>query len=168
MATTGPPVPVTARPIIAAGFDLPPGTATSPKERRRRRRDDHPHDEAAWRLRHLKRSILKDVSPIVVPDGDEALRRRSLFGRAMGSAASMATHFFTDFPFSGEVNLLTTGALGTWRVFSTTTLPRGVAYLALSAPGAGRRLDDARRDERGGPVVLDCGRGVRVQSARPA
>ena len=49
----------------------------------------------------------------------------------------MATSLFTDFPFSGEVNILTTGALAPGAVFSPTALPRGVAYLALSAPGPG-------------------------------
>ena len=42
--------------------------------------------------------------------------------------------FFTDFPFSGEVNFLTTGAVAPGEVLSPTALPRGVAYLALAAP----------------------------------
>jgi hypothetical protein len=129
--------PVTTRPIIAAGFDLPGGadaesTATSATA------ENHPHDEAAWRLRHLKRSILKDAAPIVVlTDDDAVVPTGSLFGRAMGSAASIASSIFTDFPFSGEVNFLTTGAVAPGAVLSATALPRGVAYLALAAPGAG-------------------------------
>jgi len=126
--------PVTARPIIAAGFDLPRGTETTESTAA----ENHPHDEAAWRLRHLKRSILKDVSPILVLAEDQAFEpTTSLFGRAVGSAASMASSFFTDFPFSGEVNFLTTGALAPGEMLSTTALPRGVAYLALTTPGAG-------------------------------
>ena len=69
VASTGT-APVMARPIIAAGFDLPRGTETpktDPVDA-----DGHPHDEAAWRTRHLPRSILKDASPIVVLTDDEA------------------------------------------------------------------------------------------------
>jgi hypothetical protein len=55
----------------------------------------------------------------------------------MGSAANIASSFFTDFPFSGEVNFLTTGAVAPGAMLRTTALPRGVAYLALTAPGAG-------------------------------
>ena len=52
----------------------------------------------------------------------------------MDSAASLATTFFTDLPFSGEVNLLTTGAFGPGEMFSGDLLPRGVAYMAIGAP----------------------------------
>ena len=127
--------PVKARPIIAAGFELPRGgdsasTASASSE--------HPHDDAAWWTRHLKRSILKDSSQILVlSDDDPVPSNGSLFGRAMDSAASVATSLFTDFPFSGEVNFLTTGSVAPGAMLSTTALPRGVAYLALGAPGAG-------------------------------
>jgi hypothetical protein len=127
--------PVKARPIIAAGFELPRGgdsasTGSSSAE--------HPHDEAAWWTRHLKRSILKDSSQVLVLGDDDALPSSgSLFERAMGSAASVASSLFTDFPFSGEVNFLTTGSVAPGALLSTTALPRGVAYLALAAPGAG-------------------------------
>jgi hypothetical protein len=128
--------PVKARPIIAAGFELPRGgdgtssTASS---------TEHPHDDAAWWTRHLKRSILKDSSQILVLNDDEPLPSNgSLFGRAMGSAASVASSLFTDFPFSGEVNFLTTGSVAPGAaLLSTTALPRGVAYLALAAPAPG-------------------------------
>ena len=136
VATTGSTAaPVQARPIIAAGFALPgsddPAAEPEPSG------DEHPHDEAAWRLRHLKRSILKDASSILVLSDDEGVPSGSLFGRAMGSAASLASSLFTEFPFSGEVNFLTTGALAPGAMLSSTALPRGVAYLALAAPGAG-------------------------------
>jgi hypothetical protein len=137
VATTGT-APVMARPIIAAGFDLPRGTEGTKGDPADA--DGHPHDEAAWRTRHLPRSILKDAAPIVVLTDDQAAAfapTTSLFGRAMGSAANIATSLFTDFPFSGEVNILTTGALAPGAVFSPTALPRGVAYLALSAPAPG-------------------------------
>ena len=55
----------------------------------------------------------------------------------MGSAANLATSLFTDFPFSGEVNFLTTGAVAPGAVLSATAFPRGVAYLAIGAPTSG-------------------------------
>lgn len=128
-------VPVKARPIIAAGFELPrggDGASSTPSS------SEHPHDDAAWWTRHLKRSILKDSSQILVLSDDGPVPSNgSLFGRAMGSAASVASSLFTDFPFSGEVNLLTTGSVAPGALLSTTALPRGVAYLALAAPAPG-------------------------------
>lgn len=138
VGTSGAPAAtIEARPIIAAGFDLPPG-AEAEAGATETEGDDHPHTEAAWRLRHIKRSILKDASSIVVlPGGDDVVPGGSLFGRAVGSAASLATSLFTDFPFTGEVNFLTTGAAAPGALLSATAFPRGVAYLALAAPGAG-------------------------------
>ena len=129
--------PVKTRPIIAAGIDLPRGTSTEP-ESEGANAGDHPHSEIAFRLRHIKRSILKDASPIVVLTEDhEIVPSGSRFGRAMGSAASLATSLFTDFPFSGEVNFLTTSALAPGALLSSPMLPRGVAYLALATPATG-------------------------------
>jgi hypothetical protein len=132
--------PVAARPIMAAGVGLPGGTlADQPDEETPGEttvRDDHPHSETAWRLRHIKRSILKDSAPIVtVVERDPEISSGTLFGRAMGSAASLATTFFTDLPFSGEVNLLTTSAFFAREdLFAGNLLPRGVAYMAIGAP----------------------------------
>jgi hypothetical protein len=141
VATSGEASPVPARPIMAAGFGLPQGTladqpdASETSSDTTVARDDHPHNETAWRLRHIKRSILKDSAPIVtVVERDGDIATGSLFERAMDSAASLATTFFTDLPFSGEVNLLTTGAFGPGEMFSGDLLPRGVAYMAIGAP----------------------------------
>ena len=51
----------------------------------------------------------------------------------MGAAAGS---FFADLPFTGEVNLLTTGAFAPGDLFSRDMLPRGVAYLTIGAPTA--------------------------------
>jgi hypothetical protein len=139
VATTGTAAPVPARPIMAAGFGLPAGTLADQPDASETEttvaRDDHPHNETVWRLRHIKRSILKDSAPIVsVVERDAEITPDSFFERAMGSAAGLATTFFTDLPFSGEVNLLTTGAFGPGELFSGETLPRGVAYMAIGAP----------------------------------
>jgi hypothetical protein len=132
VATTGD-APLSARPIIAAGFDLP-RTDTPEAEPAKEDGGDHPHSELAWRLRHIKRSILKDTAPAVVVTS-ETPELESIFGRATAAAYAWSNATFTDLPFSGEVNLLTTSAFspGTW---TGSDMPRGVAYFSLGAPTA--------------------------------
>jgi hypothetical protein len=97
------------------------------------------HSGRAWRIRHGRRSILKDLDSVIdlveaeygTPDGG------SFFGRAMGSARS-ATSLLADVAWSGEVNLLTTTSFDAPRdLFDADALPRGVAYLSLGAPAGG-------------------------------
>jgi hypothetical protein len=136
VATTGTTDGVTARPILAAGFGLPSVDSEDSKPAD----DDHSHTDTAWRLRHLTRSILKDASSIVVVENndDSVAPESSFFGHMSQSASTAVASFFSDLPFSGEVNLLTTGAFAPGRLFSSETLPRGVAYVAIGAPtGAG-------------------------------
>jgi hypothetical protein len=125
--------PLRTRPIVAAGFDLPKGE-TEPATAAGGSTSDHPHTDVAWRLRHIKRSILKDSAPSVIVAGHTPdFQPGSLFGRAMHSATSLAGALFADVPFTGEVNLLTTGAFGP-DLISGANLPRGVAYFSLGAP----------------------------------
>ena len=61
--------------------------------------------------------------------------RRSALRRGAPGAAAVAGSFLADLPFTGEVNLLTTGAFAPGGgLFSGDMLPRGVAYLAIGAP----------------------------------
>ncbi len=104
--------------------------------------EDHDHGEVTWRLRHLKRSVLKDVDPgVVTADDDDSFWEDSLesIGRAMGSSARVATSLFADLPLSGEVNFLTTTSFDQPQdLFSIHGAPRGVAFVSLNAPtGAG-------------------------------
>ncbi|HET7620210.1 MAG TPA: TonB-dependent receptor [Vicinamibacterales bacterium] len=127
---------LTKRPVLTAGLELPDGAAPEAAG------DDepHPHGETAWRLRHIKRSILKSTGDAVaIADAIEAAAppESSVFSRALDGAATAATALFTDLPFSGEVNLLTTSALGQGPLFSADLLPRGVAYVSIGAPLAG-------------------------------
>ena len=129
--------PVEARPIVAAGFGLPagpqPDSADSKDEAA-----DHPHGETAWRLRHIKRSILKDRNnAVVLADNEPPLPDASVFSRAYNSVGAFGGSVFSGLPFSGEVNLLTTGAVGQGDLFSAVGLPRGIAYLALGSPTPG-------------------------------
>ena len=83
--------------------------------------------------------MLKDSGEVVAidePPSDATLPEApsSILGGAFASAAS----FFTDPPFSGEVNLLTTSAIASGQQLSTgDLLPRGVAYVSIGAPVAG-------------------------------
>lgn len=125
---------VTARPILAAGFGLP--TIEMPEmPEATAADDDHSHTETAWRLRHLTRSILKSSAHAVVfADDENGSPDDPLFGRAARGVGSVAGSLFADLPFTGEVNLLTTGAFGPSDLFSGDILPRGVAYLAIGSP----------------------------------
>ena len=137
-AATAEASPLTARPILTAGVTLPTGenpTAESDN-----------HTETAWRLRHIARSVLKQTGDVVsiadaaaeqpVPAGSP-----SIFGRAFDNAANMAASFFTATPFSGEVNFLTTSALGAGPLLFSDFVPRGVAYMSIGAPAASGRWD---------------------------
>lgn len=126
---------IKGRTILAAGFEAPAEPAGTPAATAGSAgtKDDHPHTETAWRLRHIKRSILKDSAREILVTADNE-PRGSAFGRAFGSAGSFATALFTDLPFSGEVNVLTTSAFAPGGFVLSSALPRGVAYLSLGAP----------------------------------
>ena len=101
---------------------------------------EHEHDEVAWRLRHSRRSVLKDTRPgIEALAGDESFLEDSLSGltRAVGSPARLATALFSDVPLDGQINLLTTTSLDRpQELFSSNGMSRGVAYVALRTPAA--------------------------------
>ena len=97
--------------------------------------------ETAWRLRHARRGILKEATlpDLLVVDGTSS--NSAVFGGAFGSPVRLATNFFTDALFSGQVNLLTTGTFDTpQQLFSADNLSRGIAYIRLGA-AAGTRAD---------------------------
>jgi hypothetical protein len=90
------------------------------------------HGETAWRLRHARRGILKETT---LPDLLVLDRHPLGFGDALGSPVRLATSFFTETPFSGQVNFLTTGSLDTpEQLFSPHNLSRGIAYVRVGAP----------------------------------
>jgi outer membrane receptor protein involved in Fe transport len=101
--------------------------------------DDHSHTEAAWRLRHLKRSVLKEAETAVVAIDDDSFIEDSFesIGRAMNFSARVASSVLGDLPLSGEVNFLTTRSFDQpQELFSIDALPRGVAFVSLNAPTA--------------------------------
>jgi hypothetical protein len=122
-------------PSIVAASVVPEGTPVQPAE------TPHGHDEVAWRLRHLKRSVLKDASDAVAEVNDDP----SLFGdslsglsRAVGHSARLASHLFDDLSLTGQFNLITTTSFDRPQdLFSMNVdVPRSIAYVALEAPGA--------------------------------
>jgi len=136
---------VSSYPVLAAGVAsapaAPPAEAATPDapdntaEARGPVNDDH--SEIAWRLRHARRAVLKDVTlpdDLLVDDGEEA-NTANVFSRSSASAARLATSFFADTPFVGQVNLLTTGSFDSaQQLFSPTNFAHNTAYLALGAP----------------------------------
>jgi hypothetical protein len=70
-----------------------------------------------------------------VLDDDDSDRDMRAFGRAVGSPARLATSFFADTPFSGQVNLLTTSSFDTPRqLFTGSNIARGAASIRVGAP----------------------------------
>jgi hypothetical protein len=134
-------VPLLAAGIGAAADPVPasePAVATDEAEAAPSEPEapgDESQTETAWRLRHARRGILKETT--LLPDdllaGD--LGPVEAFGRAFGSPARLATAFFTDTVFSGQVNLMTAGTFETpHELFTTSSLSRGIAYVRLGAP----------------------------------
>ena len=108
--------------------------------------ESHDHSEVAWRLKHLKRSVLKDATDRVTfdedgGDPDEFDRAvADLFTRQTGPA-QVAASLLSNFPLAGQVNLLTTGAFDSpQQLVSAGSLARGVAMVSLGA-SAGSRGD---------------------------
>jgi hypothetical protein len=104
-------------------------------------KDTHDHDERAWRLRHLRRTVLKEAEYAVAElAAADALAGGPIdrLGRAVGSSARLATALFADLSLNGQVNLLTTTSFNRPQdLFALEALePKGVAYVSLVAPGA--------------------------------
>ena len=101
--------------------------------------EEHDHDEVAWRLRHLKRSVLKDEQArggyTEQPFLEDPLAN---IARAVGSPMRLASSLFADVPFSTQINLLTTTSFDRPQdLFSINAgTPQGVAYVSVVAPTA--------------------------------
>lgn len=121
--------------IVAAGLSGEPaqqedtaveGAATQPADST----SPHPHTEAAWRLRHVRRSVLKDATEIVTVAEQTASSTTTDFAR------SGYTSLFAALPFSGEINLLTSGAFDRPGELFASGLPRGITYVQLGSGSA--------------------------------
>jgi hypothetical protein len=100
------------------------------------------HGETAWRIRHARRSVLKDVTiPVeLLADEDDhgsgtGFVPVQVLGKAVGSSAHVATSLFSDSSLTGQVNLLTTGSFDSpQELFSSDMLSRNIAYVRVGAP----------------------------------
>jgi outer membrane receptor protein involved in Fe transport len=93
--------------------------------------------EFAWRLRHLKRGVLRNAGTRtgLVEDDDWFITDSFQFlGRAVGHSAKAATALFSDLSLDGQVNLLTTGAFDNPLQLLQLERTSGVAFFALGAP----------------------------------
>ena len=92
--------------------------------------------EIAWRLSHARRSILKDVDQAIVASDPPAFGAPRGLSRAFESSARLASNFFTDTPFFGQLNILTTSSFDAPQDLfaSRADLARSVANLLVGAP----------------------------------
>jgi hypothetical protein len=89
---------------------------------------EHSHSEAAWRLRHLVRTVLRDEAANGYKSEDAPPS-----AAGMTRAGSAANGLLQDIDFSGQVNLLTSGSVGGPAGWTPDQWPRGIAYLAVGA-----------------------------------
>jgi hypothetical protein len=85
---------------------------------------EHSHSDAAWRLRHLVRTVLRD-------EASTGLKSASAIPPTGSTGA--ATAALQGIDFSGQVNLLTSSTVGGPAGWAPDQLPRGIAYLAVGA-----------------------------------
>ena len=107
------------------------GAADAPKT------EDRNETELGWRLRHLKRGVLRDTTAMagVPADNDWFITDSFEFlGRAVGSSAKAATALFSDLSLGGQVNLLTTGAFDNPLQLLQLDRTSSVAFFKVGAP----------------------------------
>jgi hypothetical protein len=115
------------------------------------KKDDHDHSATAWRLRHLKRPVLRETSTRYIEDDDplEGLddlegsqwRERRRFDLPAWSAdmARATASFLTGTALSGRVQLLTASAFDKpFEALSSPEMPAGIAYFTVGAPVSDR------------------------------
>ena len=126
-----------ARAVMTAGIAAPTATASEDTESVEpvETHDDSP---TAWRLRHLKRSVLRETSrrdPIAA-DGLAPAEAEAL-GIDDAGQARLAAELWSGLPLSGEVQFLTTSSFNDRGDILANAATHGIAYVEVSAP-AGR------------------------------
>jgi hypothetical protein len=157
-STTAPPAIPPPPPVLQAGFGLPAvaeaqeskpaetGVASTPQAADKDSSNDSDRSELAWRLRHLRRSVLQDANGEVYdPDdgspGDRDGFDQARFGHPDNSPVRLAANLFGTTPFSGEVNFVTTSSFDApQQLFNGDMFARSVAYMSVGAP-AGSNAD---------------------------
>jgi hypothetical protein len=99
--------------------------------------DDRDESELGWRLRHLKRGVLKDADTFATIPADDNWFIADSFeflGRAVGNSAKAAKSLFGDLALDGQVNLLTTGAFDSPVQLLQLDRTSSVAFFSVGAP----------------------------------
>ena len=98
--------------------------------------DDRNETELGWRLRHLKRGVLRSANTLAgIPEKDWFITDSFEFlGRAVGSSAKAATALFSDLSLGGQVNLVTTGAFDNPLQLLQLDRTSSVAFFSVGAP----------------------------------
>ena len=113
---------------VAAIGAAPGDTAAKP--------DDRSETELGWRLRHLKRGVLRNTGYGVPMRDDDWFITDSFefIGRAFGTSAKATKALFSDLSLGGQVNLLTTGAFDNPLQLLQLERTNGVAFFSVGAP----------------------------------
>jgi hypothetical protein len=97
--------------------------------------DESEVGETAWRLRHLPRSILKDVVGDSVWTEGAPVEPPQWFRRNAGALVPLA--FFSDLPLSGQVNLMTIESFDRPEEIFGANAARNVAFVSVNTEAAG-------------------------------
>ena len=139
---TSRPEPTEPAPVIAAGFGGATATiAPAPGASRADADTDHDHSPRLWRLRHMKRSVLRDTQGQLALDAledDIDWIEERLGAPTVEATARGTTSFFGgDASLSGQVQFLTATAFddgGKGEATAWAQGPAGVAYATVGAP----------------------------------
>lgn len=104
------------------------------------KKEGRTESDFAWRLRHLKRGVLREADARAgIPQEDDWFITDSFrfLGRVFGTSAKAATALFSDLTLGalgGQVNLLTTGAFDNPLQLLQLERTSSVAFFSLGAP----------------------------------
>jgi carboxypeptidase family protein/TonB-dependent receptor-like protein len=142
VSATEPPIPILA---AGVGIAIQPAETSKDEPPVADRANESPdpsveddHSETAWLLRHMRRSILKDVTMAgallgedETPGGGRSISALEVRAAGPGYADSL----FAGMPLTGQFNLLTTGSFDAPKqLFTTDNFSRSIASVSLAAP----------------------------------
>ena len=138
-------IPVLAAGVGISGIGTPVAAPETPSATSSTETPDDTGDESetAWRIRHMRRSVLKDATlpeSVVADSGESIPHSHEMLGQIAGTSGKFV-NLFADAPISGQVNLLTSGSFDSpQQLFSNDSIARNVANVRLGAR-AGDRAD---------------------------
>ncbi|MDR1989934.1 MAG: TonB-dependent receptor, partial [Acidobacteriaceae bacterium] len=131
--------------VVAAGFggavEAAPVTVAEPSPSAGAEHDGGV-SETAWRVRHARVSVLKDVDipGALLAEGGHGLGAPiDLVEWAVLGSTKTATAYLTETSFTGQFNLLTAGSFDTpQELFASNNSARNIAFGRVSAPAGSR------------------------------